>query len=119
MKIEDLVVSPEAVPAFEPPGHTATVNRRLVPPPGCPTGTMEVVLGVLPLGAQALMHSHEDLDQAQYLLEGRCLVESEGRSVEMRAGQIVYFPKGVPHKITCIGEAPARWLVFYAPPLHK
>ncbi len=119
MRVQQLVVRPQAVAAYEPPGHTGTVNRRLVPPPGMAMGKMEVVLGVLQPGGQALMHDHADLDQAIYVLEGRCLVESRGESVEMGPEQIVYLPAKVPHQVTVIGEQAARLLVIYAPPLHR
>lgn len=119
MRIEQLVVDPHAVAAYEPPGHTGTVNRRLVPPPGMPMGKMEVVLGVLQPGGQALMHEHADLDQAIYVLEGRCRIDDGRESAEMGSGQIVYLPAGCPHEVTILGDRPARLLVIYAPPLHR
>ncbi len=119
MALRDLVVRPEAVPTYEPPGHTGTVNRRLVPPPGQPTGKLEVVLGVLQPGGQALMHTHADLDQAIYVLEGRCRVESGGEATEVAPGQIVYLPAGTPHQATVLGPHALRLLVMYAPPLHR
>lgn len=119
MHLRDLVVRPDKVPNYEPPGHTGTVNRRLLPPPGMAMGKMEVVLGVLQPGGQALMHDHQDLDQAIYVLEGRCLIESGGEAVEMGADQIVYLPAKVPHQVTVLGEKAARLLVIYAPPLHR
>jgi len=119
MRIQHLVVNPQAVTAYEPPGHTGTVNRRLVPPPGMPAGKLEVVLGVLRPGGQALMHAHADLDQAVYVLNGRCRLESEGEAAEMGPGEIVYLPAGVPHQVTVTGEKDLRVLVIYAPPLHR
>ena len=119
MRIQDLVVRPDGVPAYEPPGHTGTVNRRLVPPPGLPAGKLEVVLGVLQVGGQALMHGHADLDQAVYVLEGTCRVESGSEAAEMGPGEIVYLPAGTPHQVTATGEKALRLLVVYAPPLHR
>ena len=119
MHIGDLVVRSDSVPAYEPPGHTGTVNRRLVPPPGQATGKLEVVLGVLQPGGQALLHAHADLDQAMYVLEGGCRVESGGEAAEMGPGQIVYLPAGVPHQVTALGPPALRLLVIYAPPLHR
>ena len=119
MRMGDLVVKPESVPVYEPPGHTGTVNRRLVPPPGLATGKLEVVLGVLQPGGQALMHAHADLDQAVYVLEGGCRVESGGEAAEMRPGEIVSLPAGVPHQVTATGHQALRVLVIYAPPLHR
>ena len=119
MRLRDLVVKPDAVPTYEPPGHTGTVNRRVVPPPGLPMGKMEVVLGVLQPGGQALMHDHVDLDQAIYVLEGRCRVESGGESAEVGPEEIVYLPARLPHQVTALGPKALRLLVIYAPPLHR
>ncbi|HEY7676761.1 MAG TPA: cupin domain-containing protein [Candidatus Methylomirabilis sp.] len=119
MRIRDLVVQPDAVPAYEPPGHTGTVNRRLVPPPGQPMGKLEVVLGVLQPGGQALLHTHTDLDQAIYVLEGGCRVKSAGETAEVGPGQIAYLPAGTPHQVIATGNTALRALVIYAPPLHR
>ena len=119
MRLQDLVVTPAAVAPYEPPGHTGTVNRRLVPPPGMAMGRMEVVLGVLQPGGEALMHDHPDLDQAVYVLEGRCRVESGGEAADMGPGQIVYLPARYPHRVLSLGPQPLRLLVVYAPPLHR
>ncbi len=119
MHIRDLVVRPDAVPTYEPPGHTGTVNRRLVPPPGQRAGKLEIVLGVLQPGGEALLHAHADQDQAVYVLEGGCRVESEGEAAEVGPGQIVYFPARLPHRLTVTGTTALRLLVIYAPPLHR
>ena len=119
MRIQDLVVNPAAVTPYEPPGHTGTVNRRLVPPPGLPMGKMEVVLGVLQAGGQALLHDHKDLDQAIYILEGRCRVTDGKDIAEVGPEQLVYLPAGFPHEITSLGPQALRLLVIYAPPLHR
>jgi len=119
MRIQDLVVNPQALAPYEPPGHTGTVNRRLVPPPGMPMGTMEVVLGVLQPGGQALLHDHKDLDQAVYVLEGRCRVADGKDAAEMGPNEILYLPAGCPHEITAVGPQALRVLVIYAPPLHR
>jgi mannose-6-phosphate isomerase-like protein (cupin superfamily) len=119
MRLRDLVVTPEAVPAYEPPGHTGTANRCLVPPPGVPMGKMEVLLGLLQPGGEALMHDHADLDQAIYVLEGRCRVESGDETAEMAPGQIVYLPAQFQHRVVSLGPQTLRLLVIYAPPLHR
>ena len=119
MYLRDLMVSPDAVPAYEPPGHPGTVNRTLVPPPGIPAGKLEVALGVVQPGGQALLHVHEDLDQAVYVLEGRCRVSHGKEAAEAGQDEIVYFPAGFPHEITALGPDPLRILVILAPPLHR
>ncbi len=119
MYLRDLVVSPDAVPTYEPPRHPGTVNRRLVPPPGIPAGKLEVALGVVQPGGQVLLHVHEDLDQAVYVLEGRCRVSDGKEAAEVGQEEIVYFPAGFPHEIAALGPGPLRILVILAPPLHR
>lgn len=119
MGIRDLVVNPAALPAYEPPRHPGTVNRTLVPPPGMPAGKMEVALGVVQPGGQALLHEHKDLDQAIYVLAGRCRVSDGKESAEVGQDELAYFPAGVPHEITALGPDPLRMLVMLAPPLHR
>jgi mannose-6-phosphate isomerase-like protein (cupin superfamily) len=119
MRLQDLVVHPDAVATYEPARHPGTVNRTLVPPPGISAGKLEVALGVVQPGGQALLHVHEDLDQAVYVLEGRCRVSDGKESAEAGQGEIVYFPAGFPHEITALGPDPLRILVILAPPLHR
>ena len=118
MRIRELVVKPSAVPAYEPPRHPGTVNRTLVPPPGMPAGKMEVALGTVQPGGQAMLHEHKDLDQAIYILAGRCRVSDGKESAEVGQDELAYFPAGVPHEITALGPDPLRMLVILAPPLH-
>ncbi len=119
MRLQDLVVHPNAVPAYEPSRHPGTVNRTLAPPPGIPAGKLEVALGVVQPGGQALLHVHEDLDQAVYVLEGRCRVSDGKEAAEVGQDEIVYFPAGFPHEITALGPNALRILVILAPPLHR
>ena len=43
-------------------------------------------------------HQHEDEDEFFYVVEGRFIIDLEGRTVELAAGQGFVVPKGVMHR---------------------
>jgi mannose-6-phosphate isomerase-like protein (cupin superfamily) len=53
-------------------------------------------------------HQHDDEDEFFYVVEGRFLIDLEGRTVTLEAGQGFVVPKGVPHR----PRAPRRTLVL-------
>lgn len=112
------LVHPEDVAIYSPPAHTGTRNRRLVGSRTVRAKKMEVVLGELESGGQAELHYHQATEQAFYLLEGKCLVEVEGESDEMRPGDVAFFAPGKRHRLVALG-GPIKGLVIYAPPLEN
>lgn len=112
------IVTPDDVPAYSPPLHSGTVNRRLVGRDVNGSACVEVVLGVVEPGGLAERHTHE-VEQAMYVLEGRALVEVNGESRECGAGTACFFPPGVAHRVESLGPGPLRVLVIYAPPLER
>jgi quercetin dioxygenase-like cupin family protein len=114
MKKASFVVRPEDVPTYAPAAaHTGTVNRRLVR-----GQNVEVILGEISPGGGAEAHYHDKEEQVIYLLEGRCVVEIEGKSIEMHTGEAAYFAPGERHKIIA-AFGPHKILVIYAPPLPE
>jgi quercetin dioxygenase-like cupin family protein len=112
------IVRPEDVPAYSPPLHAGTVNRRLIGKDVNGSTQVELVLGVLEPGGVAERHSHDGQEQGFYVLEGRALVEV-GSLVkeEVGPGTACFFPMGVPHRVEAL--TPLRALVIYAPPLER
>ena len=53
-------------------------------------------------------HKHEDEDEFFYVVEGRFIIDLEGRTVELAPGQGFVVPKGVMHR----PRAPARTVVL-------
>ena len=43
-------------------------------------------------------HKHEDEDEFFYVVEGKFIIEMEGRTVELTRGQGLVVPKGVEHR---------------------
>jgi hypothetical protein len=53
-------------------------------------------------------HMHEDEDEFFYVVEGRFLIDLEGRTVELAPGQGFVVPKGVRHR----PRAPERTVIL-------
>lgn len=101
---------------YAPPGHSGTVNVRLVEKDF--DGRFEVVHGTIHPGEGAHRHSHEIESQVCYVLEGQMDVElGDEPAVTCGPGSVVTIPPRVEHVITAKGDQPLRLLVIYSPPL--
>lgn len=112
------IVRPEEVPAYSPPLHAGTVNRRLVGKEVNGSRQVEVVLGTVEPGGVAERHTHE-VEQAMYVVEGRALVEVGDDKREVGPGTACFFPPGMPHRVESLGPGPLKALVIYSPPLER
>ncbi|MFC2016487.1 cupin domain-containing protein [Chloroflexota bacterium] len=110
------LVRPEQLSAYSPALHSGTINRRLIGNETVGAKNMEIVLGEIESTGLAQTHYHDVAEQAFYLLEGKCLVELEGKSDEMKPGDIAFFTPGQRHKVIPVG-GPIKILVIYSPPL--
>jgi len=112
----DLIAHVSALPAYSPPGHSGTVNRRLVERGF--GGGFEMILGVLEPGGVADRHSHAVEHQAIYILDGEAEVTlGDGPAARCGAGTIVRIPPGLDHEVVNVGAAPLILIVLYSPPL--
>ncbi len=112
MRIDRYVYQEDDLPTYMPAGHTGTVNRRLIGQ----AENFHLVMGTLDKGAEAKRHSHPDLEQGMYVLEGRALVEIEDETKEIGPGGVIFFPVRLPHRIVSLSQ-PTRFLIVYSPPL--
>ena len=109
------IIRPEERPSYSPEGHRETTNRLLISRENVGASYVEVVLGEVSAGGLTEAHSHE-VEQAQYMIEGRARVEIEGEEPEeAKAGDIIFFPAGKVHRISPAGSS-YKCLVIYAPP---
>jgi uncharacterized RmlC-like cupin family protein len=82
-------------------------------------GARKVCMNVLPMpdGARANAHYHEDIETIAFLLDGDCALyygdELEHR-IEVRPGEQVYMPAGVPHAPSNESGAPCTWIVVHS-----
>ena len=72
----------------------------------CRVNNSVVRLGVL--HGEFHWHKHDNEDEFFYVVEGRFLIDLEGRTVELRAGQGFLVPRGVMHRT----RAPERSVVL-------
>jgi quercetin dioxygenase-like cupin family protein len=111
-------VSLDKVPVYTPPGHDGTYNRRMIGPENG-AKYIELVVGEMKLAAHAESHSHYDLEQSMFILEGKLEVTgSDGTSVFLEPGDAIFFPIGCEHKVTGVNEK-SKFLVISSPPRQR
>ena len=113
------IVRIEALETYAPPGHSGTVNRRLVE--GEATGgRFEMVHGRLEPGGVADRHAHDVEYQAMMVLAGACdVVLGDAAPVRAEAGAVVRIPPGTPHEVTSLGPEPLELIIVYSPPIAR
>jgi hypothetical protein len=95
------VISPRDVETYQPAGHKNTANRCLFV-----NDQVEIIEGVIEAGGGAERHSHEDLEQFLYVLNGESPI-------------LIYYPKGVAHGTGGGIDDRLELLVVYSPPLAE
>ena len=106
----------DELPRYAPPGHTGTVNVKLVEKEFC--GRFEMVLGTIEPGSGAERHSHQLESQVCYLVEGEMEISlGEDPPVRCGPGTVVTIPPKLDHLIVSTGEQPLKLIVLYSPPL--
>ncbi len=108
------VIRPSELPGYSPANHHGTTNVRLVGPDNG-ARHMELVLGEIVAGGNALPHAHPGLEQAVYVLEGTAVAGIDGREQEVQPGDVMFFPEGVFHSLR-VTSGRIKLLVIYAPP---
>jgi quercetin dioxygenase-like cupin family protein len=61
-------------------------------------------------------HSHEDQDEAIYVLAGEYLLASGEDRLTLTPGSFAFVPRGTVHFLEAAGAEPARCLVVFNPP---
>jgi quercetin dioxygenase-like cupin family protein len=104
------------LPAYSPPAHSGTVNRRLV---GREFGAgFEMVLGQVAPGGEASRHYHVDEAQIVYILKGEADVAlGDDKPRRCGPGTVIRIPKRLAHEVVTAGDRTLEVLVLYAPPL--
>ena len=78
-------------------------------------GALTAFENVIPAGEGPPLHTHENEDEAWYVIEGplRFLIGEEESSAEK--GSFVFVPRGTPHTFRNGGDEEARILVLFTP----
>jgi mannose-6-phosphate isomerase-like protein (cupin superfamily) len=71
-------------------------------------GTFALGLATVPAGSGPPPHVHEVQDELFLILEGQYRVFSDGTSVDVGPGTVVYLPRGTEHAFGVIGTTPGR-----------
>ncbi len=103
----------DSVPAYTPPGHNGTVNRRLVGP-SLGSKYLEIIIGEMEPSGGAEPHVHENFEQSIYVLEGKLHMFTPESDAMFGPGDLVLFPAGCTHTLECVEKA--KFLVIYGPP---
>jgi quercetin dioxygenase-like cupin family protein len=69
---------------------------------------------VMSRGKTTPLHSHPEVDETLYMLEGEILVHIDGREQRLGTGGVALFPRGVPHAFLVTSER-ARILCLETP----
>jgi mannose-6-phosphate isomerase-like protein (cupin superfamily) len=61
------------------------------------------------------LHLHLHQEEWFYVVEGEVVFQIGDRRVQLRAGDSVLGPRGIPHAFSSIGEKPGRMLIAFTP----
>jgi quercetin dioxygenase-like cupin family protein len=113
------IIHPSEAETYAPPRHKNTINYRLAGKGGMITENLEIVLGVLKKGSEAEYHRHQVSEQAIFVLEGECDLETKDGCREKASKEdLVILPKGLGHRILVTSDV-FRALVIYSPGLGE
>lgn len=69
-------------------------------------------------GQAHALHAHAGMDKVYHVLEGEGLFLLDGRTLPMRAGDLLVAPEGVPHGVHNTGDERLVVLAVLAPGSH-
>ena len=105
----------ESIPAFSPPHHTTTKDRKLVDE-AIGAKNLAIWHGEIGAGGKADPHFHEEMEQAFFVLDGEGMFKLGEEEHRVGKGCLVFVPLKLFHEVTPIGEAPLKLLIIMAPP---
>jgi quercetin dioxygenase-like cupin family protein len=79
-------------------------------------GAVSIAENTMPAGAAGPpLHSHA-FDEAFYVLDGELTFQVRDQLITAHAGELIFAPRGVPHTLANLTDAPARFLLVLTPP---
>jgi quercetin dioxygenase-like cupin family protein len=78
-------------------------------------GTLSFLEASVPPGSGPPAHTHNDADEAYYILNGTFEVLDGERLIEATPGDFVFIPRGTLHRFKNVGRDAARMLFLYTP----
>jgi len=80
--------------------------------------TLSVIEECMPPATAEVRHYHQKAQQFFYILSGEAVMEIEGQSTRLTAGEGIHILPGSRHQIRNPSSAPVRFLVISHPPSH-
>lgn len=81
-----------------------------------PVQRVSLAEATLEAGGATVRHHHRESEEIYYLVEGAGLMELDGETREVRAGDAILIPPGAWHQIRAAAGGPLRLLCACAPP---
>jgi quercetin dioxygenase-like cupin family protein len=70
-------------------------------------------------GRGAPLHVHHKHEEAFYVLDGSIEFTVDEQRITAGAGAFVLVPRGTKHAFAVVGDAPARYLCIFSPPITQ
>lgn len=84
-------------------------------------GATRISMGVniTEVGSRIPLHSHENQEEAMYVISGKGKLIADGEEYELTPGTAIFSPVGVKHEIVNTGDEPFKIVWAYGPPLPE
>lgn len=102
------------ISAYTPLNHDYTYNRKMTTKEDN-IQNVEVIIGEMERGGKAEPHSHEEIEQIMYILEGKMGVEIGMEKSVLTKGYTVIIPKKTTHEIWNAGNYKLKFVLTYSP----
>jgi mannose-6-phosphate isomerase-like protein (cupin superfamily) len=79
---------------------------------------LSVIQERMPAGTAEVRHFHHHAQQFFYVLAGEAVMEVDGRSVVLNAGEGLWIPPGIAHQMRNESRDEVRFLLVSQPPSH-
>lgn len=109
------VINVEDLEPYAPPNHFRMLNKRVI---GENVGAkrVRVAFGVAESGGKATMHSHPNMEQIYFVIDGELRVKGEkDGEIEVKKGMALFIPPSEPHLTYNPGPKKATYLVINSP----
>jgi mannose-6-phosphate isomerase-like protein (cupin superfamily) len=100
----------------QPPGHFAAFSKMLVHPSNADTRYFDFRISSYQPKGYAEVHVHEVAENIYYVLQGRGIVELDGKRHLVEPHMVVHIPAGVRHGIFNTGLEDLIFIVAASPP---
>jgi mannose-6-phosphate isomerase-like protein (cupin superfamily) len=100
----------------EPPGHFAAFSKLLVHPSNADTRYFDFRISSYQPKGYAEVHVHEVAENIYYVLQGKGIVELDGKKHLVEPHMVVHIPAGVRHGIFNTGLEDLIFIVAASPP---